>query len=112
MKPIINPWLFYLLNILDNLQLPLTILFCISLVTFGVLGYFKLVDMLEKEYEKLLLPTIIATCVIALLMIFIPTKETVIQMTAAKFVTPDNVESAVDVIQDTVDYVFDKMNSK
>lgn len=41
--------------------------------------------------------------------VFVPTKKTVVSMSVAKAVTPQNIESAKDTVKSGIDYMFDKI---
>ena len=50
------------------------------------------------------------TLVISILgLVFIATKETMYQMLVANYVTDKNIETATDVIKNSVDYIFEKI---
>ena len=76
--PIVSPWIFYLINLLSNID---TLCSMLAFLSFLVL----------------------------LGLIFIPTEETMYQMLVANYVTDKNIETATDVIKDSVDYIFEKI---
>ena len=69
-------------------------------------------DENKAIYKKLLKRVFIPIAVVCTLLItFIPSKETMYKMLISSYVTTDNLETATEVIQDGVDYIFDKLDS-
>lgn len=117
MKPIINPWLFYLVDCLEGLQI-LFILVVIALA-FAILLLTATISDLElgeKEEMKSARRTrkiVIFFSILLLVAIpLIPSKETCYKMMVASQVTEENIKSAEDVIKDSVDYIFEKINKE
>lgn len=112
MKPIINPWLFYLVNFLVNLQGICVIVLIVCAVSFTFLTFadFANEDEDEVKANKKTKKRLLTISVPLLIVItFIPTRETCYQMMIASQVTDDNIQSAEDVIKDSVDYIFEKL---
>lgn len=117
MKPIINPWMFYLVDCLDGLK-TLCIL-AVPLLVF-VIGYITLtIDDLgrgeEKElkYARRTRKIVILFSISILIVIpFIPSKETCYKMMVASQITDNNIQKAEDTIKNSVDYIFEKINEK
>ena len=117
MKPIINPWLFYLVDCLDGLKM-LCIL-AVPLLVF-VIGYITLtIDDLGRGKEKELKSArrtrkivIIFSILILIVIPFIPSKETCYKMMVSSQITDNNIQKAEDVIKDSVDYIFEKINER
>ena len=107
---IIDPNVFYWMNVLGSLKdvtLFVSIMFCI--VTC-VLAIFTIMCSAEQyEHTKLLFKlTVIAgivAFVMAVISVFIPSKQTCIQMLVAKTATFENVNWTVEQIKDFIDYV-------
>lgn len=115
---IINPWIFYLINILENIMVTGIVLFVISIVTAIVMGVMvfdpaeSVSDEKKKLFKKMLKRVVIPIVVVCTLLItFIPSEKTMYTMLVSSYVTTDNLETATDVIQDGVDYIFDKLDS-
>lgn len=112
MNQIINPWIFYLIDMSENinicLDLVLIVLFFITLIR--VIMHFDLED--DPIYKKKNKRYIIAMCIILATTAIIPSKETMYTMLVSNYVTYDNIEKASDVIKDSVDYIFDKLEDK
>ena len=117
MKPIINPWLFYLVDLLDGLKMLCilavpVLIFVIAIITIRI-------DDLGSKNEKELNSSkrtrkiVILFSILLLIVIpFIPSKETCYKMMIASQVTDNNIQKAEDVIKDSVDYIFEKIDKK
>lgn len=120
MTPIINPWIFYLIDIGGSLGKLCVfmiifgmIFFIIYLIAFG-LTYFD-GDLSEKEetiflkwFKRLLTMIVIGFVGV----VFIPSNKTMYTMLVAQTVTYENVESVGETIKDSVDYIIDKINEE
>lgn len=117
MNQIISPGVFYLIDVVrkfDTVIMTVLILLGI-LIVLRVLFWFEDWPYNEDEKRKFFKTTskmIIAGCVIALVHTAIPSKETMYTMLVANYVTYDNVEKATDVIKNSVDYIFDKIDGE
>ena len=117
MKPIINPWLFYLVDCLDGLKM-LCIL-AVPLLVF-VIGYITVtIDDLGRGEEKELKSArrtrkivILFSISILIVIPFIPSKETCYKMMVASQITDNNIQKAEDTIKNSVDYIFEKINER
>ena len=123
--PIINPWFFYLANIVGNLRVCLEILLTISAIALlyilcyayfdGYLGYF-ICDEDEDEddgtklFRKFIKVLVLIIIINSLLLIFIPDKVTLYQILASKYITTDVVNGGMEEIKGLVDYIFQKMS--
>lgn len=125
---IINPWIFYVINVLMSFEnfLFMTILVLILVIAAlvcVVMGKKEEIDAivndvqekdrkLYKQYISWLKKSVLAFAICEILMIAIPTQETMYTMLVSSYVTTDNIETVSDVIQDSVDYIFDKINNE
>lgn len=114
MNPIIDPSFIYLLQLIKGLRI-----FSICAMSFA-LGYLLMsgiylaVDIsIEnnlatslKKYQKI---SIIITIITTLILIFVPSKETLIAMTAAKAITPDNLALVGNSLEEALNYIFSKI---
>lgn len=112
MNQIINPWIFYLIDILENinicLDLVLTALVFITVIRFIINFDFKDDPIYKKKNKRY----IIAMCIILATTAIIPSEKAMYTMLVSNYVTNDNIEKASDVIKDSVDYIFDKLEDK
>ena len=110
MEPIISPSIFYWFEIISNLKIFLSILFglsCVGLV-FCIVSFIAI--LVEEELEthtgkiikKLCKFCTIITSIFGLLFIFIPSKETLMTMIVAKYVTPNNITAVGGTIEESV----------
>ena len=110
MEPIISPSIFYWFEIISNLKILLSILFglsCVGLV-FCIVSFIAM--LVEEELEthtgkiikKLCKFCTIITSIFGLFSIFIPSKETLMTMIVAKYVTPDNITAVGGTIEESV----------
>ena len=117
MKPIINPWLFYLVDLLDGLK---TLCILAVPVLVIVIGFLTVtIDDLGRGEEKELKSArrtrkmVILFSILLLIVIpFIPSKETCYKMMVASQITDNNIQKAEDTIKNSVDYIFEKINER
>ena len=117
MKPIINPWLFYIVDLLDGLK---TLCILAVPVLVIVIGFITVtIDDLGRGEEKELKSArrtrkiVILFSIFLLIVIpFIPSKETCYKMMVASQITDSNIQKAEDTIKNSVDYIFEKINER
>lgn len=115
---VINPWLFYVIELLSNLNFVagiacfiLVILYVAALVIYVVESdscYPS--ENLLKGCKKISKISIIPLIISFVMCIAIPSKDTMYKMLVAKYVTYENIDKATDTINDGVDYIFDKLD--
>ena len=117
MKPIINPWLFYLVDCLDGLKMLCILAVPLLVIVIGFLT--ATIDDLWSDQEKEKKSAIRTRKIVILFSIlilvvipFIPSKETCYKMLIASQITDTNIQKAEDVINNSVDYIFEKINEK
>jgi hypothetical protein len=116
MKPIINPWLFYIVDVIDNFKSACFILILIVVICFGAIFLIEIgetADELELDEVKVIKTLKKIVVVVVLLITFnmlLPSKKTCYQMMIASQVTDNNIQKAEDVIKGSVDYIFEKIN--
>lgn len=116
MKPIINPWLFYIVDVIDNFKSACFILILIIVIAFGAIFLIEIgeaADELELDEVKVIKTLKRMGVVVVLLITFnmlLPSKKTCYQMMIASQVTDNNIQKAEDVIKGSVDYIFEKIN--
>lgn len=112
MNQIINPWIFYLIDILENINICLDFVLT-ALVFITVIRFIMNLDLKDDPiYKKKNKRYIIAMCIILATTAIIPSEKAMYTMLVSNYVTYDNVEKASDVIKDSVDYIFDKLEDK
>lgn len=90
MEPVINPWLFYFIDVVGTIKTIGTIFAFVSIIAF-------LISFLEEENDVALI-SFIVLIISSLIIIFVPSSDTLIKMTIAKNVTYDAVDAAKDVV--------------
>ena len=117
MKPIINPWLFYLLDLIDGLKtmciiaVPvLVIVICYFTVTIDDLGRGEEKELKSARRTRKIV--ILFSILILIVIPFIPSKETCYKMMVASQITDNNIQKAEDTIKNSVDYIFEKINER
>ena len=112
MTPVINPWIFYIMPVCENVSRIFWTLTAIGVVALGVSGLTWLMctdydkELREKTIRafKIIIPIVL---VVSLIACFIPSEETITKMIIAQNVTVERV----DVVSDTVANVYnDIMN--
>ena len=118
MKPIINPWLVYLIDLFDNLKglfsIALILLGC-AVVILSIIWFFSSLDH-KQDYEpivackKNLKKSIIWLCVSGLLFTVIPSKDTMYTMIVLDNITMDNIQAIGKTGKDVIDYITDQID--
>lgn len=114
--PVISPWLFYTIDLLDKFRETAIIVFWIIVVAIFMVGF---AAFLEGEYwedktilklKKGLKLSIIPVVITSIMYIAIPSKDVMYKMLVTKYVTYENIDKATDTIKDSVDYIFEKLD--
>lgn len=112
MKPIINPWLFYLVDVIDSFR-ALSILIILISVVIAIVEYDDVMDEVDEvKAIKVIKKKAIVIALLITFAIFLPSKKTCYKMMIASQVTEENIQKAEDTIEKTVDYIFEKINER
>lgn len=126
MDYIINPMWFYWLSVVDALGLFFTIILVFgSLGIIGMTIYFIWTKHFEKVWsgreeehkatvkklEKVIVIGWIVWAVVFCFVMFVPSKNTMIEMLIARYATKQNVEIGIDAIKSAADYVIEAIKS-
>ena len=117
MKPIINPWMFYIVDCLDGLKMlcilavPLLV-FVIGYITFTIDDFGRGKEKELKSARRTRKIVILFSILLLIVIPFIPSKETCYKMMVASQITDNNIQTAEDTIKNSVDYIFEKINEK
>ena len=106
---IINPAWFYWVNVVNGLKIV-----AIICATVGAVACIPLIYAVLDEDDDYLKPLwIVGACTVVCIIaaVFIPTKNTLIEMQIAKFATWENAEWTVDAVKDAVDYIVNAIGS-
>lgn len=120
MTPIINPWFIYLAGACDEIREIVGFLFwfgvipCIFISIVYFISYIddELISLRTVDSLAILKKFVTITVVASLLYGVIPTSKTCYQMMIASQLTDINIQKAEDVIKNSVDYIFEKINEK
>lgn len=118
MKPIINPWLVYLIDLFDDLKglfsVALFLLGCVA-VSLLIIWFFSSLDH-KQDYgpivacKKNLKKSVIWLCVSGLLFTVIPSKDTMYTMIVLDNVTTDNIQAIGKTGKDVINYITDQID--
>ena len=121
--PIINPWLIYAINTINNISSVLFDIVLLGTIGFivGIIAYFMWRDdgywstdeddvAFDKQARLYLKRCGITLIIILSLYMVIPTKETMYTMIAMKYVTTENINGGIETVKSAVDYVFEKID--
>ena len=118
MNYIINPAVFYWMSVLEGLKLITVIFFLIgcaavvsTFIIWSVNADCDFDDPDAKRWFKFFKISIAITAVIAIVLIAIPSKNTMIQMLVAKCATYDNANLTVESLKSAVDYIVEAIKS-
>lgn len=115
MKPIINPWIFYFANMVDSMSIVL-IISAILVGAFCLLCSIDLCDEYVDKQSKKAAKKRLKLCVsifiiLSLLILFIPSKKTIYEMTIASHITEEKIENSKKTAIELIDYIVDKFNN-
>ena len=106
--PIISPYVFYLIDVLNSISNILTVAIIVGLgAELGVFANWVSGNIEYKKMLSLIKIGMVGVAVISLLAIVIPSKETCYQMLVASQVTPANIQKAGDTIDKSLDKISD-----
>lgn len=116
--PVIIPWLFYVIELLGNLNFMVGTVCFISVALLATVLFIYAMESdscypsksLLKGCKKISKISIISLIISSVMCIAIPSKDTMYKMLVAKYVTYENIDKATDTIKDGVDYIFDKLD--
>ena len=121
MKPLIDPEIFYWMDVCNNLKILIVFFLVVSVCTLGgfiLFGVFSDDPWKSKEdKEKLatkckrwIIGLSIASVVSILCLIFIPNKETMYTMLIVNNLTEDNLSKGEEEVKELIDYTIEKIN--
>lgn len=112
MNYIIDPRIFYWISVLSSLKVV-----CIVVLIGTMIGSAIVIAMIaddfsyddeEKKTQKKILTALLVAAIVSILgVVFIPGKETMIEMLVAKMATEQNVKLSVDTIKNLIDYIVE-----
>jgi hypothetical protein len=119
MNYIINPAWFYWLQLVNGAKVVFGIFLGVAVVLLIVLSavYITNVDCCgaddedTQRYAKMVKKCVILCVTFAIVMVVIPSKDTLIEMQIAKYATYENANWTLDAIKSAVDYIIEAINS-
>lgn len=113
-EPIISPWIFYWMSVVDNLR---SFIGLIGLSAAGITMWFCLdwiVTLRTNEaksvkYKQKIKPLCCIALVCGVLSVLIPNQTTLTRMIVASYVTPQNIEIMQGEANKSVDYLINKI---
>ena len=126
MNYIINPSWFYWLGVVNSMRGFMIVAFIVAVIIVGVaLIIIPMNVKLIQDYPSIsdderkdvrfftkALKVAIGVCIVAgLFLVFVPSKETLIEMMVAKQATYENATGTVDALKSAVDYVVQAIQS-
>ena len=120
MKPIISPWLIYLIDLFDNLKGLLTIALILlgcEIVAILIIWFVCFIDYHDERDDNVIIvckkrlkKLIIWLGISGLLFTAIPSKDTMYTMLVLDNVTTDNIKSIGKTGKDAVDYIVNQID--
>lgn len=120
MKPIISPWLIYLIDLFDNLKGLLTIALILlgcEIVAILIIWFVCFIDYKDEQDDNVIIvckkhlkKLIIWLGISGLLFTAIPSKDTMYTMIVLDNVTTDNIQSIGKTGKDAVDYIVNQID--
>lgn len=109
--PIVNPWIIYGISVIDNLCL-LAIL-ALIITSVGMIVVTGGIDThgSSKQDIKILKTLFVIFSVSVVLLVILPSKNTMLTMLALQYVTPDNIQMVQGDIVDFVNQVAQAVKS-
>jgi amino acid transporter len=113
-EQIINPMLFYLIDVASSVEVVAIILVILCGIAISIKVIVMGIEELEPEdvsptVRKIIKGTFITAIVSVLLITVIPNEKTMYTMVASTFLTKENIDKTQEEIKETIDYIFDKV---
>ena len=108
--PIISPIWFCMMDISGKLNI-ITGILCVAMVILLFVDFATFQDgSKDDDFKKVSKYLIISLLVSGFLFITIPSQDTMIKMLIAQNITYERVEGGKEMVKDTVDYIFEKID--
>lgn len=113
MEPIISPWVFYLIGVVDKLHTALVVFMgmCVCVFVLAGLGYKELYATEEEQARCVKTATIagVLFLVAGIVEIFIPDATALYKMLTASYLTPDTIGTAQNNVVDFVGKIAEQL---
>lgn len=111
MEPIINPWVFYYIEVLDRLSTGIAVgmFVCVAVVTFSGMDYydFDTTETTKRRCKKMIKAAVMLFLLFGAVQILIPDKKTMYQMLAASYVTENNIQTVQNNVVEFIGKIAD-----
>ena len=115
MNYIIDPAIFYWIDVLNDIQGICIVCLIVSGIATVLFFAFSVEEAWDEEvacrFKKFCIVSAILSGIFILAVVFIPDRKTMIEMLIAKHATMENTELGVQTIKDLVDYIVNAMQS-
>ena len=122
MTYIINPWFFYFASLLDSFWTFASIVLFLAIIGTVGFGIWWVMEAYVSDFfvhddneppfskfcKKMIKVSAISTIISAVLMVVVPTEETVDKMMISSFITKENIEKTKEEAKEIVDYITEK----
>ena len=111
MNYIIDPMWFYWINVVDTLRIVVSVAIFLSVAAAFVSAVVAFVNSDWKdddEYQfsvKAFKRAIVLLVILCVVLVFLPSKNTLIEMQIARYATQENAELTIDAIKSAVDHI-------
>lgn len=118
MKPIINPWSIYLINVLSGLR-DIFMTAVVAAIFVGIVSAIYFLIVIDNPYhdkdkilniKKCFKKSVVGLIISALLVVIAPSKDTMYTMLALDNLTTDNIQTIGKTGKDVIDYVSDQID--
>lgn len=109
-EPIINPWVFYWIDILDKVRCCFVIILISSALSSGLcVCSWGIEHSFEKDsiYRIPSIVSLVALFISSIGALVVPSTDTAYKMLVASYVTPDNINSTVQFTQEAFKTLMD-----
>lgn len=103
---IINPSFFYWVNVVDALSIFMAIFSVIGILVSAI---WVIIQYEDGEKPKKAIVTLVISLLVGVTAVFVPSKETMIEMEIARNATKSNVMEMKKDVKDIADYIFEKI---
>lgn len=115
-EPIISPWIFYWIEVIDTMKTCIGIMGSVIFITlvfliiFSMNGDFDYFVEREEEVHRAKKMAAIFLALAIPLNCILPTRETMYKMVAASYMTQENIENVGESIDKIADKLVEKIN--
>lgn len=113
MEPLINPWVFYVIDLLAGIKAAVWVVMigCVGTFMYFAINYemYNDTEAKKKKCVKICTAAVAMFVLCGLAQIVIPAKTACYQMLAASYVTPDNIGAVQNNVVDFVGRIAEQL---